>query len=400
MHRAPSRAAALAPLVHAEVGRVAGRIVAARRSLHAYPELAFKEFRTAKMAARWCSKLGYDVREGIAGTGLVAELDSGRPGPTVLVRADMDALPIEEATAVSYRSKVPGVMHACGHDGHVAVTLGVAQVFAQLHGQWAGRLRLCFQPAEETDEGAAQMIAEGVADGIDAATALHLQAGLQTGTVAIGSGVQWAASDQLRLVVRGQGGHAMDHLEIADPIGAAADIILTLRSVSRHMAPDSGAMVSIGQVQAGTAPNVVPSTAQLFGTVRTLRRDNRDRVLDQVAQAARDAAERHGASVDVRFEAHCPAVVCDPDATAAVRHAVSESPSVRDVVEAQPSSASDDMARFLQLAPGCYFRVGISDLHAEPATPHHHPAFDIDERALPIAAEALTLAALGLLSDI
>jgi amidohydrolase len=221
--------ASLDRAVREQVERTRQRTIDLRRSLHRQPELAFQETATAALAAGRCDELGFDVRGGVAGTGVLADLDTGRPGPTVLVRADMDALPIDEADdGRPYRSHVTGVMHACGHDGHVAVGVAVAEILAGLRSHYRGRVRICFQPAEETDRGAAEMIAHGALEGVDRAVGLHLIATQPTGAVALGSGVRWASSDELCLVVHGSGGHAGAPADATDPILAAAEIALAL----------------------------------------------------------------------------------------------------------------------------------------------------------------------------
>jgi amidohydrolase len=381
-------AAALDRAVHDEVERLGGEMVRVRRYLHARPELAFEEAETAALAAERCAELGFAVRTGVGGTGVLADLDSGRPGPMLLVRADMDALPIAEGDdGRPYRSTVPGVMHACGHDGHVAVAIAVAEILARLRSSWSGRVRICFQPAEEVDAGAQRMIDDGALQSVDCALGLHLQAGLQTGTVAVGPGVQWASSDELRLTIEGVGGHAGDPTGTINPIPVAAAIVLELE---RLPAP---AVATIAQIQAGTASNVTPEAVSLAGTLRSF--GDRAQLLEQVERIAERTARSRGAAARFSIGASCPAVVCDPDVTDRVRGALTAMPA--DVVDGEPSTASDDMARFLQAVPGTYFRVGASDLTDGPAVPHHHPLFDLDERALPLAAEALVRAALALL---
>jgi amidohydrolase len=371
-------------------------MVRVRRHLHVHPELAFKEHETAAMIARRCARLGFAVRTGVGGTGVLADLNSGRPGPAVLVRADMDALPIQEGLDERpYRSTVPGVMHACGHDGHVAIALAVAELLVDLREQWSGRVRMCFQPAEEIDEGARRMIDDGALESVDGAVGLHLQAGLQTGTVAIGPGVQWASSNEFQLTVHGSGGHAGDPRETIDPIATAAAIILELEHVARDRAP---AMVKVAQISAGTASNITPETVVLAGTLRALTESDSAKLREVVGSVAKDVAHARRAILDVSWGANCPALVCDPHTTGVIRAAMETAFPGDSVVDACASTASDDMARFLQVVPGCYFRVGATDLTAGPAIPHHHQLFDLDERALAIGAQALARATLALLA--
>jgi len=388
---------ALAAGVRERVERIADEVVRLRRDLHAHPELAFEEVRTARIAAERCAALGWSVRTGVGGTGVLAELDgSGEPGPTLLVRADMDALPVQEADdGRACRSTVPGVMHACGHDGHVAVALGVADVLTALRGRWPGRVRLCFQPAEEVDEGAARMIADGALDGVDRAVGLHLQAGLRTGAAAVGAGAQWASSDELRIVLHGVGGHAGNPRDTVDPIGAASALVLELERLSREHAPS---LARVARFDAGTAANVVPEKAVLRGTLRAFGADRRARLLADLERAVAAVESARGVRVEVTLGPDCPAVVCDVDATERVRAALAGALAPAGLLPGEPSTYSDDMGRYLERVPGCYFRVGASDLAAGPAFPHHHPRFDLDERSLPLATELLARAALALLN--
>lgn len=394
---APTAAAENA--LRAEVERVRDALVRIRRQVHARPELAFAEVETAALVARHCAELGLRVRRQVGGTGVLAEADSGRPGPTLLVRADMDALPVQEGDdGRPCRSETAGVMHACGHDGHVAIALGVAEILVRLTPLWSGRVRMCFQPAEETDEGAQRMIADGALDGVDLAVGLHLQAGIPTGTIGIGPGVQWAGSDELRMTVHGVGGHAGDPASTVDPILVAAEIILAFRQISGTGAGWPAAVLTVAQLHAGTAPNVVPETATLGGTLRTFGESDRQRIIAEIDRVSARIAHRHGASVTVSYGPDCPAVVCDPQVTELVRAALSAASSPVEMVTTRPSTTADDMARFLQAVPGCYFRVGASDPSRSAVYPHHHPRFDLDEAALPVGAEALARAALVMLA--
>jgi amidohydrolase len=385
--------ASLDRTVREHVERTRQRTIDLRRSLHRQPELAFQETATAAVAAARCEELGFDVRRGVAGTGVLADLDTGRPGPTVLVRADMDALPIDESDdGRLYRSQVSGVMHACGHDGHVAVGLAVADVLAALRSHYRGRVRMCFQPAEETDEGAAEMIAQGAVEGVDRAVGLHLIATQPTGTVALGSGVRWASSDELCIVVHGSGGHAGAPADATDPILAAAEIALALERLMNEST--ERVVVKLGVVRGGTAPNIVPETVELAGTLRAFGDEHRRLMLAKIRAAVDAVALDRGVTLTWVPGAECPEVWCDPDMTGRVEARLGALSTAEGLLELEPSTACDDMARFLQAVPGVYFTVGAGGPGAHP---HHHPRFDIDEDALPVATEALTLATLALL---
>lgn len=384
--------------VRTEIERVGTEMVRTRRGLHAHPELAFQEFETAHLVARRCAALGYEVRTGVGGTGVLADLAGGAAGPTVLVRADMDALPIQSGNdGRPYRSTRPGVMHACGHDGHVAIALGVADALATLRTSWSGRVRLCFQPAEETDAGAERMIADGALASVDRAVGLHLTAGMPLGSIGVGSDVQWAGSDELRLCIAAEGGHAGMPDGRHSAIEIAARVILALRDLPERIEHRAPIVVSIAQIGAGAATNVVASEVELTGTVRAVDESDRQRLHARIQQTVDRVVRECGGSMRLTFGTYCPPVECHPETTERIRAALRRAFPSDAVVPTDPTTACDDMARYLREVPGCYFRVGASDLAAGPAYPHHHPLFDLDERALSIGAEALTRAVLALL---
>ncbi len=288
-------------------------VVETRRHLHRHPELSLEERRTAELAATRCDALGFTVRTEVGGTGVVADLDGTRPGDgdaiTLMLRADMDALPIQErGTDRVAISETPGVMHACGHDGHVAMTLGAATALAALRDEWRGRLRLCFQPAEEIASGAVPMIADGALDGVDRVLGIHLWAPLQVGQVAVKDGPIFGSADEFRLTVRGRGGHGgMPHTSI-DPIVASAHVVLALQSiVSRETSPFAPAVITVGRVEGGSAFNVIADEVILRGTVRALDADERERLLRRVAEVAAAIASASGAVGGVRAPGRVPA---------------------------------------------------------------------------------------------
>ncbi|HEY8675764.1 MAG TPA: amidohydrolase, partial [Candidatus Dormibacteraeota bacterium] len=274
--------------VTAELDRVREEVVETRRDLHRHPELSLHEQRTAEIAARRAADLGFAVRSGVGGTGVLADLDGGGEGdaPTLMLRADMDALPIvERGTDRVVTSEVDGVMHACGHDGHVAMLLGAAAVMASLRDSWRGRLRLCFQPAEEIASGAAPMIDDGALTGVDQVLGIHLWAPMQVGQVGVKEGAIFGSADEFGITVRGRGGHGgMPHTSI-DPVVAAAHVVLALQGiVSRETSPFSPAVVTIGQVAGGRAFNVIADEVRLRGTVRAIEPQERERLLRRVAE--------------------------------------------------------------------------------------------------------------------
>jgi len=385
--------------LHAAVDGTRDGVIETRRVLHRRPELSGQEQHTAELLAARSAELGFTVRGGVGGSGVVADLDSGRPGPTLMLRADMDALPIlERGDGRVAISETAGVMHACGHDGHMAMALGAAEALIALRDSWFGRLRLCFQPAEETASGAMPMIADGAAEGVDRVLGIHLWAPLETGRVAVKSGVIFGSADSFSLTIQGRGGHGgMPHTAI-DPVVVTAQVILALQSIiSRETSPFSPAVITIGRVTAGTAFNVIADSAELLGTTRAIDSAERERLLKRVAEVATAVAA--GAGAEARFDhiAGCPPVVSDV-ATAELVHRAAAATVGEDHVDiAVPITVGDDVACFLERAPGCYFLVGAGHPERGPVPPHHSAYFDIDEAALPVGVESLVRAALEVL---
>ncbi len=391
--------------VAAEIDRVREEVVATRRDLHRHPELSLEEHRTAEVAAQRSHQLGFTVRTGIGGTGVIADLDgaggdSGADPVTLMLRADMDALPIlERGNDRVVTSEVEGVMHACGHDGHVAMTLGAAAVLASLRDEWRGRLRLCFQPAEEIASGAVPMIKDGALGGVDQVLGIHLWAPLQVGQVGVKDGPIFGSADEFRITVRGRGGHGgMPHTSI-DPVVAAAQVVLALQTiVSRETSPFSPAVVTVGRVEGGSAFNVIADEVRLRGTVRALDAGERDRLLRRVAEVAAAIASASGASADFERAAGCPPVISDAESVELVRRAAIATVGADNVVTPEPITVGDDVACLINEAGrGCYFLVGAGDVAKHPVAPHHSADFDIDERSLPIGVGTLVRAALEVL---
>jgi amidohydrolase len=387
--------------VESELDRVREEVVETRRDLHRHPELSLREHRTAEIAARRIEALGYTVRSGVGGTGVIADLGGSRgDGPTLMLRADMDALPVLERGGDRVAtSEVDGVMHACGHDGHVAIALGAAAVMASLRDSWRGRLRLCFQPAEEIASGAVPMIDDGALDGVDHVLGLHLWAPLQVGTVGVKDGPIFGSADEFGITVRGRGGHGgMPHTSI-DPVVAAAHVVLALQSiVSRETSPFAPAVVTIGQVEGGRAFNVIADEVRLRGTVRALDRDDRERLLRRVAEVAEAIASASGASAEFERAAGCPPVISDAASAALVRRAAVTTVGEENVVTPQPITVGDDVACLINAAgSGCYFLVGAGDVAKRKVAPHHSADFDLDERALPVGVGTLVRAGLEVL---
>ncbi|HLI28909.1 MAG TPA: amidohydrolase [Chloroflexota bacterium] len=388
--------------LQAEVAAALPRLIALRRDLHQHPELAFQERRTARVIAERLRAAGLEVREGVAATGVVALLEGGRPGPTVAVRADMDALPLEEEGDRPYRSRTPGVMHACGHDGHVAVAVTLAEIFARHRAALPGRVKFIFQPAEETAGGAERMIAEGVLEAphVDRVLGLHLWNYVPVGQVAVKEGPIFASVDELRITVRGRGGHGAIPHDAIDPVVVAAHLVTALQAlVSREISPHEPVVLTIGAIHGGTAFNIIPERCELLGTLRTFDPQVRRYLLERVEGLARGLTAAFRAEATVHTRASCPAVVNDRELTELVRRAAAAELGEAAVVDTRGTLGGDDMADYLALRPGCYFFVGARNEARGLDRSHHNPGFDFDEAALEVAARVLGRATLAALTE-
>ncbi len=380
-------------------------LVAMRRDLHEHPETAFEEVRTSGMVAQRLQALGIEVQTGIAKTGVVGLLRGGASGKTIAIRADMDALPIHEQNDIDYRSQTDGKMHACGHDGHTSILLTVADVLSKRHNELKGNVKFIFQPAEENMGGAQPMVEQGVMQGVDSIIGLHLWSPFPTGRVGVRSGPVFASADKFTITVKGRGGHAAMFERAFDPIVMSAYIITALQTlISRETSPLTPAVLSIGRIQAGTAFNIIPETAVMDGTMRAYSQKHRKFLLQRIQEVANGIATTMGGSCEVELygggDGGCPACVNDPEMTALVHKAAVAAVGEQNVDESEAvmTTGSDDMAFFLQTVPGCYFIVGARNAEKGAHYPHHHPRFNVDEDALPIAVEILTRATLDFLS--
>ncbi|MEJ2598139.1 MAG: amidohydrolase [Anaerolineales bacterium] len=373
---------------------------ALRRDFHRHPELGFHEVRTAGIVARELNQLGLEVSSGIAETGVVAMIEGNRPGPVALLRFDMDALPIEEQTGASYASQNPGVMHACGHDGHTAVGLTVARLLHSHRHEFPGAIKLVFQPAEEGVGGAERMLAEGILENphADAALALHLWNEKPFGWLGITNGPIMAAAEIFHIRVTGSGGHgAVPNLTI-DPVLASTQIINALQGiVARNVSPLETAVVSVTSMHAGEAFNVIPAQASLEGTIRTFSPEVRQRVLTRFQQVVEGVGTAMECQVDCQVQSISPAVVNDNDLAEKVRATAQRLLPDSQIGSDYRTMGAEDMAFILQELPGCFFFIGAANPAEGLDAPHHHPRFDFDERALVQAAALMAGAALDYL---
>ncbi len=376
--------------VRPEIQALQPQIVEWRRQLHQRPELAFREQMTAEFVTQKLQDWAIEHQTGIAQTGIVATIPGDRPGPVLAIRADMDALPIQEENQVPYRSQHDGVMHACGHDGHTAIALATAYYLSQ-HRQFAGTVKLIFQPAEEGPGGAKPMIEAGVLKNpdVDAIVGLHLWNNLPLGTVGVRSGALMAAVETFRCTILGKGGHGAIPQQTVDAIVVSSNVVTALQTiVARNIDPIESAVVTVGELHAGTALNVIAGTARLSGTVRYFNPKFEGYFSKRLEQLIAGICQSQGATYELDYQPLYPPVINDTDMSDLVRsvaEAVVETP-VGVVPECQ-TMGGEDMSFFLQEVPGCYFFLGSANPDKDLAYPHHHPRFNFDETALEMGVE-------------
>ncbi|MBB4438026.1 MULTISPECIES: M20 aminoacylase family protein [Rhizobium] len=359
-------------------------IIALRHDLHQYPELAFQELRTSKLVASRLSSWGYEVATGIAGTGIVATLRRGEGKKRIGIRADMDALPIEEATGLAYASSNPGVMHACGHDGHTSILLAAARYLAE-SGNFSGTLRLIFQPAEEIGAGARKMISEGLFERfpVDAVFGLHNWPGVPTGQFGFVAGPAMASVDKAIIKIIGKGGHGAEPHRTVDPVLASASFITALQSVvSRNVDPQEMAVVTVGSIHAGSASNVIPESVEMQLTMRAYNETVRQLLRERIPALARAQAESFGAEADVNYRLGFPALINHAAETAFARDVADDALGPAAIEkDFRPRTASEDFAFMLQANPGSYLFVGNGD-----SAPLHSAHYNFNDAIIAPAA--------------
>jgi amidohydrolase len=369
------------PLVSAEVEDHA---IAWRRHLHANPELSFEEHETSAFVEETLRSFGGLEIERPAGTAVMARLRGARPGKVVVLRADMDALPILEENDLPYVSTRPGVMHACGHDGHTAILLAAAEILVQRRDELAGEVRFLFQHAEELPPGGARAVVDaGAVEGAALITGVHLLSALETGKISSVPGAVMAAADLFTLEIIGRGGHGANPHETVDPVAVAAQVITNLQQiVARETDPFDSVVVSVTTLAAGTARNVIPGSVRLGGTVRTLSVARRAEVRDAMERVIAGVTSAHRATYAFDFEVGYDPVVNDRDASNAVQRAVIAELGESALVEFPPVMGGEDFSAYGDVAPIAFFWVGSGNDEIGTTFPHHHPRFDIDEAAL------------------
>lgn len=373
-------------------------LVAWRRDFHANPELGFQEERTSARVAAILKSMGYRVRTGVGRTGVVAELGDGPP--VIAIRADMDALPILEANDVPYASQIPGLMHACGHDAHTAIALGVAEILSAE--TFPGAIRFLFQPAEEVADvegisGAPRMVEAGAVEGVDIVLALHVDASLPVGDITIDAGPSSAGVDTFYATIIGRGGHGAAPHKVVDPIHIAGHVILAFHGiVSRRLHPYEPAVVSIGSIHGGEADNVIPDRVELSGTIRYMAANVQKQIHAEIERAL-EVARALGGDYDLRIEIGYPPMYNDASAVSLIKENAVDLLGAGHVKTPKREMGAEDFGFFSDLAPGAMFMLGCRIDGDE--RKHHSPRFDIDERCLPVGAAVLSQTVLRFLRD-
>lgn len=374
---------------------------ALRREMHRHPELAHEEFETQRLIERELDRLGISHHR-VAETGVLGIIEGRNPGRVVLLRADMDALPIQEETGLDYSSEFSGKMHACGHDGHTAGLLGAAYILKNLSDDFDGTVKLMFQPAEETDGGAQPMIEEGILENprVEAAFGLHLAGHLPEGQIDVRYGAMYGAPDEFRLLIKGRGGHAASPEQTIDPISIGVQIIQSAQFLlTRRLDPVRPAVISFTSFHAGEGLNVIPETAEIGGTIRTLYPDTREAAARYLQETIASICTVNGASFDFEFMPSYPPLINDPAMTDLLKAALISQFGSKSIGEQPfPSLGAEDFAFLAVNVPSSYFLLGIHE-EGKPEPVHHHPAFAWNDEVLELGSQALARVALDFLAS-
>ena len=383
-----------------------GQLVAVRRDLHAHPELAFQEVRTAGIVADKLNELGFEVQTGVGKTGVVGVMEGTKPAGqpvTLLLRFDMDALPIHEQMNAEFKSQTDGKMHACGHDAHTSIGLTVAEMMAKHRDDWGGVAKFVFQPAEEIARGALAMINDGVLESPkpDRALSVHVWSMIETGNVVMTDGPQMAGSQSFSILVRGRGAHGATPQQGADPIVASAQIISALQTiVSRNVDPLESGVVTVGRIHGGSAHNIIPDSVEMEGTIRAFKEEVMALLAARIGEITAGVATALGVSAEVTFaDDSTPPVVNDVAMASIVREVAGELIGESHVMNGYRTMGAEDAAFFLKAAPGAYVFVGAGNTAKGMTEPHHSPRFQIDEDSMPLAVTMLTASAIKIMES-
>lgn len=376
-------------------------MVEVRRYLHQYPELSFQEENTPKYIAEYHEKLGHEVRTGVGGRGVVATLRGGKPGQTVALRADFDALPIQEENDVPYKSKVAGVMHACGHDSHTATLLILAKVLNSMKEEIEGNIVFIHQHAEEVlPGGAIAMIEDGCLAGVDVIFGQHIWSTAPVGTIEYRQGPMMAAADFFKVKIKGRGGHGSQPHRTKDSVVIGSQLVGNIQQiVSRRVDPLDTAVISIGSFEAKNAPNVIADSASLAGTVRTFKDETREYIESEIERIIKGTCLAADAEYTYEYQKGYPATVNPKQEMEFIVELAKQVPGVTAVVECEPQMGGEDFAYYLQKVKGAFFFTGGQNPEWKETYPHHHPKFDIDEKGMLIAAKTLGIATLTYLEN-
>lgn len=393
------------------VSHVEPDVIKWRHHFHEFPELSNREFNTAKYIADYLNSLGFEVQTGVAKTGVIAILDSGKPGPVVALRADMDGLPVKEQSNLPYRSEQMGeyngnevpVMHACGHDTHMAMLMGAAKVLSELKGELKGKVKFIFQPAEEGAPageagGAELMVKEGVLKNpdVDAIFGLHISSNADVGTIRYNSGGTMAAVDPFKIVIHGKQAHGAYPWKSVDPVVTAAQMIMSLQTiVSREIKLiDDAAVVTVGSIHGGNRSNIIPDSVELVGTIRTLNSAAREHIYDAMARKVKGIADSMGAkaTLTLPLDFSYPITYNDPDLTQSMLPTMQRTAGVENTILSKPVTGAEDFSFFQEKVPGLYVWVGGKplDVPEEESPAHHTPEFYVDDEGLKLGVELLT----------
>ncbi|PKR87120.1 M20 metallopeptidase family protein [Heyndrickxia camelliae] len=372
-------------------------MVEIRRYLHQHPELSFQEVNTAKYIADFYKNLGIEVRENVGGNGVVARIKGTKPGSTVALRADFDALPIQEENDVPYKSLVPGVMHACGHDGHTATLLVLAKVLNEIKDELSGEFVMIHQHAEEyAPGGAIAMIKDGCLEGVDVIFGTHLWSPVPYGVITYRKGPIMAAADRFEVTIQGFGGHGAQPHKTKDAIVVASQLVLNLQQiVSRRVNPIDSAVISVGSFVSNNAFNVIADSAKIIGTVRTFNEEVRDFIEEEIEKVVKGTCYSSDCTYEYLYDRGYPAVVNHDDETDFLVSSAKLVKDIESIQEAEPEMGGEDFAYYLQHVKGSFFFTGAKPDGVDTPYPHHHPKFDINEKALLVAAKTLGSAAIN-----
>lgn len=383
-----------------EVEELYPKMVEIRKYLHQNPELSFKEERTAKFIADYLTDLDIEVQTKVGENGVVGLLRGKKEGKTIAIRADFDALPIQDEKDVPYKSTVKDVMHACGHDGHTATLLAAATVLAKHRDELAGNVVFLHQHAEEQFPGGAKsMIEAGCLDGVDIVIGSHLQSTLPAGVVYYREGYTMASADMFNITISGKGGHGASPHETVDPLVIGSQLVTNLQQiVSRNVDPIQSAVITVGSFHSGEAPNVIPDTAVITGSVRSYDPEIRDLLENRIKQLTESTCAANGATCEIKYDRGYASVYNHPTETKYIKDIATEVLGEENVKEIEPKMGSEDFGYFIQEKPGTFFFTGARLSDSERVYPHHHPRFDFDEEAM-ISTAKVFVAAVAKLND-